>query len=267
MNIAPTTTETVWEKRSHRFSEAGRGRLLSRPGEPLFLAGWEQVQFIHFEVDAEALQRDVPFPLDLCDGKACVSLVAFTMRDMRFRFGGQALSWLLKPIATHDFLNVRTYVRHGDERGIYFLTEWLSNRLSVRLGPFLYGLPYHHAKINYQHAPEAGRLSGQVETQNRRKNFAFQAGFAPDTVLAPCKSDSPDEFLLERYTAFTAHGATRRFFRIWHPPWPQTRMEVVISDDSLLKQAWPWFSGARLTGANYSPGFGEVWMGRAHRIR
>ena len=89
MNIVLTTAETVLEKQSHRFSDEGSGRLLSRPGEPLFLAGWEHVQFIHFEVDAAQLQRDVPFPLDLRDGNACVSLVAFTMRGMRFRFGGQ----------------------------------------------------------------------------------------------------------------------------------------------------------------------------------
>ncbi len=73
------------EPSSQRLSDEGRGRLFSRPGEPLFLAGWERVLFIHFEVDAAVLQRDVPFPLDLRDGKAYVSLVAFTMRDMRVR--------------------------------------------------------------------------------------------------------------------------------------------------------------------------------------
>ncbi len=144
---------------------------MSRRGEPLFLAGWERVLFIHFEVEAAQLQRDVPFPLDLHNGKAYVSLVAFTMRAMRFRFGGKVLSWLLKPVATHGFLNVRTYVRHGEERGIYFLTEWLSNWLSVQFGPLLYGLPYHFAEINYQHVHEKGLLSGQVETEQGRRNL------------------------------------------------------------------------------------------------
>ena len=57
---------------------------------------------------------------------------------------------------------------------------------------------------------------------------------------------------MERYTAFTSHGLTRRFFRIWHLPWPQVPVEIFISDDLLLKKTWPWFDGARLVGANYS---------------
>jgi uncharacterized protein YqjF (DUF2071 family) len=258
---------TILDVPSCRLSDEGRVRLLSRRGEPLFYAGWERVLFVHFEVDAAQLQRDVPFPLDLLDGKAYVSLVAFKIRGMRFRVGGKMLSWLLKPVATHDFLNVRTYVRHGDERGIYFLTEWLSNWLSVQLGPLLYGLPYHYAKINYWHAHEHGQLAGEVETQNRRDNFKYDARLAPDAMFAPCQNDSLDEFLCERYTAYTSHVSTRRFFRIWHPPWPQARAKVFITDDSLLKKTWPWFGGARLVGANYSPGFDEVWMRRAHRVR
>jgi uncharacterized protein YqjF (DUF2071 family) len=251
---------------SRRLSDEGKARLLSRRGEPFFLAGWERALFIHFEVDAEALQRDVPFPLDLCDGKAYVSLVAFTMRDMRFRSGGKVLSFLLKPIATHRFLNVRTYVKHRNERGIFFITEWLSNWLSVQLGPLLYGLPYHFAKINYSHAHEENRLCGKVESPEQSACFDYEAQLAACENFIPCKTGSRDEFFLERYTAFTACGLRRRFFRIWHPPWPQLPVTVAIKDDSLLKQRWPWFGGARLAGANYSPGFSDVWMGRAHRV-
>jgi uncharacterized protein len=263
MKVLPT----ILNEPSQRLSGKGRVRLLSRRGEPLFIAGWERVLFVHFEVDAAALQRDVPFQLDLHEGRAFVSLVAFTMRDMRFRFGGKAFSLLLKPIATHQFLNVRAYVRHGGERGIYFITEWLSNWLSVRLGPLLYGLPYRHAKINYCHAHEEGFLSGEVEAKNGRGNFSYEAQFPSNKSFAPCQNNSLDEFLLERYTAYTSHKSTRRFFRIWHPPWPQARMKISITNDSLAGKTWPWFRGAALVGANYSPGFAGVWMGRAHRIR
>jgi uncharacterized protein YqjF (DUF2071 family) len=245
-------------------SNEGGERLLSQRGEPLFIAGWERSLFVHFEVDADRLQRDVPFPLDLRDGRAYVSLVAFTMRDMRFSFGGKPLAWLLKPIATHFFLNVRTYVKHAGEPGIYFLTEWLSNWLSVQLGPLLYGLPYRHAKINYQHQHEIGRLAGTVE--NSRQCFAYKAGCKRDEFVR-CETGSLDEFLVERYTAYTAHNTARRFFRIWHPPWPQVRADIEIQENALLCKAWPWFVEAQLLGANYSPGFSEVWMGRAHRIR
>src|SRR5436190_4742139 len=109
--------------------------MLSRAGEPLFFARWDRAIFIHYEVNPVVLQREVPFPLDLREGRAYVSLVAFTLLRMRPRIGGLLGEWLFKPIASHEFLNVRTYVRHAGEPGIFFLAEWFSNPLSVRLGP------------------------------------------------------------------------------------------------------------------------------------
>jgi uncharacterized protein YqjF (DUF2071 family) len=113
------------------INQAARRRLLSVKGKPLLFADWLRAVFIHFEVDAGALRRDVPFELDLREGRAYVSLVAFTMRDMRPRVGGKLATLLFKPIATHHFLNVRTYVKHHGETGIHFLAEWLDNPLSV----------------------------------------------------------------------------------------------------------------------------------------
>ena len=262
MNSALITSGRVLSS----LSDQGRARLLSRWGEPLFLAGWERVLFMHYEVDADRLQRVVPFPLDLHEGRAYVSLVAFTMRGMRFRFGGKRLAFLLQPIATHHFLNVRTYVKQGKEPGIYFIREWLSNWLSVQLGPLLYGLPYHYAKIDYQHLHENNRLSGRVEAPNSDDGVDWEARLSPDKIFAPGESGSLTEFLLERYTAYTARGSTGRFFRIWHPPWPQTPVNLSVGDDALLQNTWKWFDDARFVGANYSPGFDEVWMGRAQRV-
>src|SRR5438105_955225 len=63
-------------------SEAAQRRLLSVPGEPLFVADWERALMIHYQVDPEELQRVVPFELDLHEGRAFVTLVAFTLRRM-----------------------------------------------------------------------------------------------------------------------------------------------------------------------------------------
>src|SRR2546423_2497375 len=93
-------------------NESAKRRLLSSKGEPLFFSDWDRALFIHFEVDAGVLQGEVPFALDLREGKAYVSLVAFRMRRMRPRLGGKLAAWCFKPIATHELLNLRTYVRH-----------------------------------------------------------------------------------------------------------------------------------------------------------
>jgi uncharacterized protein YqjF (DUF2071 family) len=236
--------------------------MLANKGEPLFLAAWDRAVFIHYEADPALLQRQVPFQLDLRNGRAFVSLVAFTLLRMRPRIGGRLGEWLFKPIASHEFLNVRTYVRHAGEPGIFFLAEWLSNPLSVRLGPRSFGLPYRFGHLKYAHAHDEGEIHGTVSASEGRLEYRAPI---PAAASDPSEAGSQTEFLLERYTAFTCHRERRRLFRVWHEPWAQTPIEIEVTADDLLASTGNWWRSAECVGANYSPGV-EVWMGRPHRI-
>lgn len=240
------------------LSEEARQRMLTGRGEPFFLAGWHDVLFLHLAVPTDKLQPWVPFDLDLYEGLAYVSLVAFTMRDLRPRVGG---ALLFKPIATHEFLNVRTYVRHGGERGIYFLAEWLPNLLAVMLGPTVFGLPYRWGCQSYSHEPDRG-FRGLVRDRWSGSALSYSAPALRELALSPAEPGSLTEFLTERYTAFTRYAGWHRFFRVWHPPWPLVSVEARIDDLTLLDQTGDWRCHARLVGAHYSPGFPDVWMGR-----
>lgn len=245
------------------LSEAAQRRMLRTPGEPLFYASWDHAVMIHYEADPAALQSCVPFELDLRDGRAFVSLVAFTLRRMRPRRGGRIGEWLLKPIATHEFLNVRTYVRANEEPGIFFLVEWLSNRLSVPLGPPVFGLPYRHGRIDYDHHRSMPGISGRVDAKGASLSYY---GTTTSSEVAPCAPGSLTEFLMERYTAFTQPSfGRRRLFRVWHEPWPQLPVDLEVVASDLIAVTGEWWKTAEYIGANYSPGV-EVWMGRPHRI-
>jgi uncharacterized protein YqjF (DUF2071 family) len=246
-----------------RLSDVARRRMLAVRGEPMFYARWDRAVFIHYAADPALLQPDVPFELDLRDGTAFVSLVAFTLSGMRPHLGGKLGEWLLKPIATHEFLNVRTYVRHGGEPGIYFMAEWLNNRASVHLGPRSFGLPYRFGEIAYDHARHGDALRGVVTARDGR--LAYE-GKICRAKFQESDAETVTEFLVERYTAFTQHRKRARLFRVWHSPWPQALAELEISDDTLTASTGPWWKTAERIGANYSPGV-EVWMGRPHRIR
>ena len=258
------------------LSESARERLLSLPVEPLFIADWMRTLMIHYEVEPAALQRVVPFQLDLRDGRAFVSAVGFTLSGMRPRFRNRVAAWLLNPISAHHFLNVRTYVRVNCETGIYFLAEWLSSRLSVTLGPLAFGLPYRFGRIEYNHEWELPSclfcsppclLTGRIADHKTGNAFVYNAALSGEPRFWECESGSLTEWLMERYTAFTKFGNIRRFFRVWHQPWLQAPADVCVTEQSLLDRNWPLFRSARIIGANFSPGLTDVWMGWPHRVR
>ena len=242
-------------------SEVARKRMLTGRGEPLFLANWDNAVFIHYETDPAALQRCVPFPIDLYNGHAFVSIVAFTLRNMRPRVGGKIAQLLVSPIASHHFFNVRTYVCHRGEPAIYFVAEWLSNRLSVALGPITFGLPYRFGKIHYANDGDRGEVQGQV--RGREGWFEYRGSLPDDRTT--CEPGSLSEFLLERYTAFTSAGRRKQFFRVWHEPWEQSSIAVEIRTNDLLASTGGWWPTAELHSANYSPGV-SVWMGWPHHV-
>jgi hypothetical protein len=226
---------------------------------PALLADWDDVTFVHYAVAPAELQEHVPFQLDLFEGSAYISLVAFTQRHLRPRIGGRLAAALAAPLASHPFLNVRTYVRHQGRQAIYFLCEWIPNRLATWIGPALYGLPYRLGRLSYQYdrLPEAAHHD--VNAGGARLVFdAFPASDASPAQAAP---GTLDAFLLERYLAFTRCRGRDAGFRVDHAPWMQRRATVLIRETQLLKQTGVQWDYARPVSCHYSEGARCVGLG------
>ena len=226
---------------------------------PLFMADWRDALFVHFRIPPDVLKQCVPLELDLFEGHAYVSLVSFTQVRLRPIFGGRVAEWLSRPLATHEFLNVRTYVRHGDERGIFFLAEWIPNRLAVFLGPRLYGLPYRFGELNHSIDSES-RMTREVNCGG--KQLRCRATLDDPNSFQTCAAGSEAEFLLERSTAFTSRDRVLRRFRIRHECWLQAPVSVAVERQDLL--------GDFLLGvpcaAHFSAGVNDVYIGRPERV-
>jgi uncharacterized protein YqjF (DUF2071 family) len=243
-------------------ADSARARMEAGWGDPLLFADWERALFLHYAVDAAELQKAVPFELDLWGaGQAFITLVAFTMREMRPSFGGAWAARLVSPIASHEFLNARTYVRYGDEPGIFFMREWLPNALARCVGPAAFGLPYRLGTINYRHRHESGELAGEVCARSGDGRLSYHATTEAVTEAVTEAHAARRDFLLERYTAFTSAFGLRRKFRVWHEPWRAAALDVQVEDDSILDLV-PGCANARCAGAHYSEGVAGVWMGR-----
>jgi len=227
---------------------------------PMFFGDWLDMVFLHFETDPDLLQEVVPFPLDLREGKTFVSLVAFTMHRFRPARGGRLTAWLTRPIATQRFLNLRTYVQGAHGPGIFFMHEWLDHPLAVRLGPPTFGLPYRRGRLAYQNHPNT--VTGRVVAET---DGTFEG--APSGPETTASRGSLDEFLLERYTAYTGSGFRPLAFRVWHEPWRFRRLILASStmEPFLRNLRQPWTNCLRFSGANVSDGVRDVWMGRPMR--
>lgn len=104
---------------------------------------WSDILFIHYEVDPAKLQSIVPYPLDLYQGRAVVSIVPFKMGKIRFPFlpAIPGVSQLCE-------LNLRTYVKIDNRPMVYFLTLDANHFFGVFVANLLFRLPYRWRKMN-----------------------------------------------------------------------------------------------------------------------
>lgn len=231
-----------------------------------FVADWRNMLFVHYRVPPEVLRPHVPHPLDLHDGAAWVSLVFFRLENMRPPGTGVFGRTLLRPISGHAFLNVRTYVRAEAGPGIHFLAEWIPNRLSAWLGPRTYGLPYRLGRFE-DNLTGVERGVGRIGISDLVLDATLALTFpVRPEPLTTARPESTEEFLLERYTAYTCRASVRRCFRVEHEPWQFHAVDWLRADISLVERAFPWFAAAEFHSAHLTPGVRDVRMSRPVRL-
>src|SRR5699024_12309726 len=101
------------------------------------------ILFIHTPISQHTLRNFVPFPFknDTYEGKSWISMVLFKDKKSRLRY---MPSWLSYP--TFYQINIRTYVRFGNERGVYFFSI-NANKLLAAIGGSAVSLPFIKASI------------------------------------------------------------------------------------------------------------------------
>ena len=249
-----------------QHSLQARRNIIHNEGGAFFECDWVRFVLIHYEVNVKLLQNTVPFELDLFDGKAYVSCVAFTSDNFNFAQKGLMQRLVMRPVRNHRYFNVRTYVNVGDQKGIYFLKEWISNKLCSIIGAWMYGLPCAHGRLNYSHQWEAPSLSGSLSGGHDEGTYRYRLCKNSGNELQGIEPGTLEEFLFERYVAFVEHKGTKKYFRIWHEPWRQADLDIEYLDDQLLPTLGPWGENPKFIKAHYSPGVFGVWMGQSLKL-
>jgi uncharacterized protein len=195
---------------------------------------WADLLFVHWRADPDALRRLIPPPLelDLFEGKAFVGLVPFRMADCVFR----GFSWLPAVAGLRDFYecNVRTYVRLGDRRGVWFLSLDAQTLLPVLGGRWLWSLNYIHSRF------EVRREMDTFDYRLTRRRGPWPIGsthvrWRIGTPLPASKPGGLAHFLTERYLLFTRRRGQIASGRVAHDPWPLHAAELTHLDDRLVR--------------------------------
>ena len=207
---------------------------------------WRDLVFLHWELPPEVVRPAVPrpFELDLRDGLAWVSIVAFEVRDLH-----PVHPWIVLP--SLDFLetNLRTYVRWNDEPSIWFLTLDAASRLAVIGARVAYGLPYRHASMLIGRQGEALEY-GHARTGDRAAFYVRCRIGASSGSAAP---GSLEHYLVERYRFVVVRRGRVLSTEVRHPPYPLHAATVDdVSESIFVPSGLPPATGKPL--AHYSPG-------------
>jgi uncharacterized protein YqjF (DUF2071 family) len=173
---------------------------------------WEDLIISTFEIEKEVLESYLPFntEVDLFNGKALMSVVAFTFSKVKF-FG-------LKVPFHQNFgqINFRFYAKSktNGAKGVVFIREFAPKPIIALIANHIYNEPFYFRNI---------RFKKTKSTKNKvinysHKNMAIKA--TTSTSTQSLTKASLDEFIVDRYIAFVKNSKTKTLqYKIFHKPW------------------------------------------------
>lgn len=178
-----------------------------------FYQEWNRAIFLHWRVDIEELKKFVPkeIEIDLFNGEAWVSVVAFTMEKIR----PKNLPYFA-PISNFDEINVRTYVKEGERTGVYFLSIEGGKKMSCKLAKGISELPYRYSKMS--------RNTNSYNSKNDEFNDQLDVEFNIGNQIE--KKSELDVWLTERYALFQDAKDYINEYEIHHVEWTLNTIEL-----------------------------------------
>lgn len=176
------------------------------PGDWTMEQRWSQLVYASYPVDPEAIRPRLPpgVELDTFGGRAWLSLVPMEVVSQR----GRGLPTL--PGTGHmQELNVRTYVRRGPVRGVWFLSVNVDAAWMVALG--------RASGVNYQRVTVTRADANRFRAE-RDDGSALELAVGPREQARYATPGTVEAFLTRRLAAFTTLGGVLHYAALSHPP-------------------------------------------------
>lgn len=184
------------------------------PNKPwVWYQEWRDVLFLHWQIPDKGIRASLPPGLepDTIDGHAWVSLVLFTMRNVRPRG-----LFPFAPVSDFHEINLRTYVRYRDRPGIYFLSIEGGKRLSCAIAGSISGFPYRFVPMRRSN----GQMTASYPAPRRSLDVRYEAG-----EILP-RNEPDNLWLTERYAVYLEADGQLCRYHVHHVPWPLRSAKV-----------------------------------------
>ncbi|AHG02957.1 hypothetical protein HALDL1_04580 [Halobacterium sp. DL1] len=195
---------------------------------------WRHVLFANWPVDPSVVRPHLPEALDLdtFDGRAWLSVVPFTNVDVRPTWAPKDLGFRLPE------LNLRTYVTHDGDPGVYFFSLDAEGVFGVLGARLLHSLPYYYARIDLQTDGERVRFESDRLHPGARP-VRFRGTYEPTGDRVSVEPGSLAHFLVERGRYYTESPAGEiKYATVDHEPWPLYEADVSIEANTLFRANW-----------------------------
>jgi uncharacterized protein YqjF (DUF2071 family) len=185
---------------------------------------WDTLLFMHWRVDADAVEELLPdeLSLDTFEGGAWIGITPFCLTGFRLRG--------LPPVplvSTFLETNVRTYVTYESKPGIWFFTLDAGSRFAVEAARRAYRLPYHHARMG------TFRRGEWIDYRTSRAGATLDVSYRPTGPVFQAEPGTLEHFLTERYCLYTEHERALHRAEIHHGPWPLQQAEAEVRENTM----------------------------------
>jgi uncharacterized protein YqjF (DUF2071 family) len=206
-------------------------------------ARWSDLLLVTYVVPGDALTPHLHPALkpDLWGGAAHVSLVAFRFLETRI------VGVPVPGCRNFPEVNLRTYVRHGSDRGVMFVRELVPSPVVAGVARLLYNEPYEAASMKARIEPDVeGSVRAQFDWRFGGALHRLAVRGSRETSLPAAGSDA---FLTKEHEwgfGRTRNGRLLRY-RVRHPEWPVRTVATVDMDvdfGALYGSAWAFLNTA-----------------------
>lgn len=197
-------------------------------GPWVFFQEWKQLSYLHFPVSADEVRPLVPkdIEIDTYQGSAYVSIVLFVADKMHIR----ALP-SIPGFSTWSQINVRTYIRVGEEKGVYFFNTYCDSAIASWMGQHIGHLNLYDASVAI--TQEAETTIAALRREKEPGAAVFSARVTPTGETFEAAPGSLDSFVLVRDNYFSESDGVITRMDLRHPPYSLKRAEVDIFESTV----------------------------------